>query len=329
MSRLFQLVLGVLLVFACAGPVTTVAQESTPEASPATGECLAPELPPGTPTPMEDASPAADSELASPEAEPEGEAAFPEPTPLPEGMAADADTEARVMAGMTNWTNCFAAGDFEAVAALSTPNFIAFATGGTNPYDLVAFLPEIAAESANEEDIFVGDVMTYPDGRYSIDHVYRSGNLIEHERFYVVEEEGFFKVDDLAFGLPVDPEYLDSEPTVVDVALVDYAFAPTMNTIASGTPIVFRATNQGAEPHVLAIVRYPEGTTAQQVIQGEIDGLEGVTEFLGGHFSLPGQSFEVTLVDLEPGVYFLVCDVTTADGTPHYHLGMVAQITVE
>src|SRR5688572_28058376 len=79
-------------------------------------------------------------------------------------------------------------------------------------------------------------------------------------------------------------------------------------------PIVFRATNQGAEPHVLAVVRYPEGTTAQQVIQGEIDGVEGITEFLGGNFSLPGQSFEVTLVDLEPGVYFLVCDVTTADG---------------
>jgi plastocyanin len=325
MSRLFRLLFGVLLVFALAGPATTVAQESTPAASPEGGTCDAPELPPGTPTPMEDASPPADSDLATPE----GEAAFPEPTPPPEGMAADAATEAKVMAGLMNWDACFSSGNFEAVAALSTPNFMEFAIGSTNPYDFIAFLPEIAEESAQEEDIYVGDVMTYPDGRFSIDHVYRSGNAIEHERFYVVEEDGFLKVDGLAFGLPVAPEFLGGEPTVIEVALVDYAFAPTMNTIPSGTPIVFRATNQGTEPHVLAVVRYPEGTTAQQVIQGDIDGMEGITEFLGGNFSLPGQSFEVTLVDLEPGVYFLVCDVTTADGTPHYHLGMVAQITVE
>jgi plastocyanin len=329
MSRLFQLLLATLLVLAITGPATTVAQESTPDASPAIGECRAPDLPPGTPTPMEDASPPADSALATPEAEPAGEAAFPEPTPLPEGMAADPDTEARIMEGLMNWGACFSSGNFEAVAALSTPNFMEFATGSRNPYDFIAFLPEIAEESANQEDLFVGDVMTYPDGRFSIDNVYRSGNVIEHERFYIVEEDNYLKVDGLAFGLPVEPELLGGEPTVIEVALVDYAFAPTMNTIPSGTPIVFRATNQGTEPHVLAVVRYPEGTTAQQVIQGEIDGMEGITEFLGGNFSFPRQSFEVTLVDLEPGVYFLLCDVTTADGTPHYHLGMVAQITVE
>jgi plastocyanin len=254
--------------------------------------------------------------------------AFPEPTPLPEGMAADPETEAMVMAGFLNWGTCFENGEYEAVAALSTPNFYAF-TGSTNPYDFVALLPEIAAESANQEEIFLGEVMVYPDGRYSVTNVYRSGNLIEHERFFLIEEDGYLKVDGIAFGLPVDPEYLDGEPTVVEVALVDYAFAPTMNTIASGTPIVFRATNQGTEPHVLAMVRYPEGTTAQQVIQGDVDAMEEMTEFLGGHFALPGETFEMTLVDLEPGVYFLVCDVTTADGTPHYHLGMVAQITVE
>jgi plastocyanin len=321
MSRLFRLLVGVLLVFALTGPLSTVAQVSTPEASPANGECVAPELPPGTPTPMETASPAA---------APAGEATFPKPTPPPEGMAADAATEAKVLAGARNWENCIAAGDYEAAAALSTPNFIAYATdGSTNPYDLVAALPDIAAGSANEEDLFTGDVMTYPDGRYSIEHVFRLGHAIVHERYYIVEEDGYMKLDDLAYGLPVDDTYLGGEPTIVDVALVDFAFAPSQTTVPSGTPVVFRATNQGTEPHVLAIVRYPEGTTAQQVIQGDVDALGAITEFLGGQFSLPGQSFESALVDLEPGVYFLVCDVTTPDGTPHYHLGMVAQITVE
>ena len=57
---------------------------------------------------------------------------------------------------------------------------------------------------------------------------------------------------------------------------------------------------------------------------GEVDAMEEIAVPYGDHFTLPGQTVEFGLVGLEPGVYFLVCDVTTATGTPHYHLGMVA-----
>ena len=233
------------------------------------------------------------------------------------------------MAGMMNWFGCFAAGNFEAVAALSTPNLYLALLGTDNPYDFISILPDVAAEAAGQEPIFVGEVLAYPDGRYSVDNIYRNGNLVEHERFFLVEDDGYLKVDGLAFGLPVDPAYLGGEPVVIEVSLVDYAFAPSMRMVERGTPIIFRATNEGTEPHVLAIAQYPEGTTTQQLIQGDVDALSDYTASYGGHFSFPGDTFEMTLVDLEPGVYFLLCDVTTADGTPHFHLGMVAQITVE
>jgi hypothetical protein len=331
MNRVFAVAFAVLaLLSVSTAPIA--AQDASPAASPAPGPCVAPALPPGTPTPMEESpagGAAGETEGATPESEAEGEAAFPTPTPLPAGTIADPATAERVLAGLTNWFNCFGTGEYEAVAALSTPNLIAWITGGsTNPYDWVAFMPEIAADSADQQELFLGNVLIYADGRFSVDHVYRSGHLVENERFYLVEEEGFFKVDALAFGLPVDPALLGAEPTVVEVALVDYAFAPDTYAIPAGGAVVFRATNRGTEPHVLSVMRYPAGTTAEQVIEGEVDALEDATEFLGGHFAVPGQGFDVALVDLEPGVYFLICDVGTADGTPHYHLGMVARITV-
>jgi uncharacterized cupredoxin-like copper-binding protein len=282
---------------------------------------VAPELPPGTPTPHEDPPAAA----ASPEgdAQPE-EGGVPAPTPPLEGTPADAATAAEIQAGLENLGNCFAT-DMAGFAALSTPNFVAFVTGGsTNPYDLIANLEgEPPGESLSS-----GEPLVYPDGRYSIEVVEKSGSQVDHNRWYLVEQDGYVKVDALEFGLPLDLEALPGEETVIEVGLFDYAFGPSTYELSAAETVVFRAANMGTEPHVIFVVQYPEGTTAEQVISGDIDAMEDMTAGIGGHFLLPGQSVEFGLVELEPGIYFLVCDVQTAEGTPHFHLGMVAQITV-
>jgi uncharacterized cupredoxin-like copper-binding protein len=142
---------------------------------------------------------------------------------------------------------------------------------------------------------------------------------------YLVEEDGYLKIDALAFGLPLEVE---GPTTRVEVGLFDYAFGPSTYDVALAETVIFQATNRGTEPHVIFVVQYAEGTTAEQVISGEVEALEDIVVPYGGHFLLPGQTAEFGLVDLEPGVYFLVCDVHTATGTHHYDLGMVAQITV-
>jgi uncharacterized cupredoxin-like copper-binding protein len=312
-------VAAVLLALALAGPAAVLAQDASPDARPPAGPCVAPALPPGTPTPMEEGQPATDG-AATPEGG--GEAmVFPEPTAPPVGGPADAATAAKVLAGFQNGANCFAT-DMRSFAALATPNFIAWVTGGsTNPYDLIAALEG----EPPGETISVGEVMVYEDGRYSVDAVERTDHQLDHNRWYLVEEDGYLKVDALEFGLPLTVE---GPSTLVEVGLFDYAFGPSTYDVALAETVVFRATNRGTEPHVIFVVQYPAGTTPEQVISGEVDAMEDIAVPYGGHFLLPGQTAEFGLVGLEPGVYFLVCDVTTATGTPHYHLGMVAQITV-
>ena len=117
---------------------------------------------------------------------------------------------------------------------------------------------------------------------------------------------------------------------VVEVRMVDFAFALSQTTLPANTPIVFRITNESSSGagHVAVTLTYPDGTTAESLITGETD-LEASTGFFGALYLEPGQSGDFGVTGLEPGTYFLACDVTTSAGTPHHDLGMVSQITVE
>src|SRR5687768_2611659 len=106
------LVLGVLVnVAGLEAAFSATAQEATPAAS-----CVAPELPPGTPTPMDEASPeAAEGEehdhAATPGAEEAEEAPVEEMAP-PVGTPADAAATEAVSAAMQNLIACVNAGEY-------------------------------------------------------------------------------------------------------------------------------------------------------------------------------------------------------------------------
>ncbi len=48
-------------------------------------------------------------------------------------------------------------------------------------------------------------MLVYADGRYSIEVVEQTGSQLDHNRWYLVEEDGYLKVDALEFGLPARP----------------------------------------------------------------------------------------------------------------------------
>lgn len=322
MPRLFALVI-MALSLALVAPAAVLAQDASPAASPMAGPCDAPELPPGTPTPMEEGTPAA-AEEEEPAAE-EEQAASEE---SPAGAPADPTAAGEAEAALENLFNCINGGDYLAVAALVTNNFLQNFIGVPTPYDVPATFEGVQPVEVRS----LGNAQTYADGRVSVDAVFtglfNGPGALGSERFFFVEEDGSYKLDHIeAASLP---EGALPDATVVDVQLVDFAFALSEYTVPANTPVILRTTNNsgtGAE-HVNVVLTYEEGATAEGLIEGEVD-IESSTGFFGAIFLEPGATGDLAFESLAPGTYFLVCDVETEDGTPHYELGMVTQVTVE
>jgi len=319
MRRLFMLVV-VLLTLALVTP-SVAAQDASPAASPTVGPCVAPELPPGTPTPIE-ASPTAGEEEEAPPAE----EASPEPAPV--GTPANPTAAADAQAALENLFNCIGGGEYLAAGALMTDHFIQVFLEVPTVYDVPATFGDAQPVEVRS---FEG-VQNYEDGSIGVDVVYtglfNGPGALASSRWTFVEEDGILKLDNYE-DVPMPADALPGA-TIIDVQMVDFAFALSEYTVPAGTPVIFRTTNNSGTDsgHVNVVVTYPEGTTAAGLIQGEVD-TEASTGFFGAVFLEPGATGDLAFESLAPGTYFLVCDVETEEGTPHYELGMVTQITVE
>ncbi len=331
MSSLRFNALIVVLLSLLITPVPVAAQEASPAASPAAASaCDAPELPPGTPTPMDEATPEA---MAAEEmATPEGDAADEEGTefaPPPPGTPATGTEADEATTALENIVGCINAGEYLAVGALATESFIQDFIEVPTVYDVPATFEDVQPVEIRSID----QVQTYDDGGVSVDWVYAGlfggPGALSSERWFFQPEEGILKLDNL-MPVGVPEAALPEGATIIEVQMVDYAFALSETTIPAG-PVVFRTVNDSASGagHVNVVVTLLDGTTAEQVIEGEVDVDQVFQGFFGALYLEPGQTGDLAFEDLEAGTYFLVCDVETDDGTPHFELGMVTQITVE
>jgi hypothetical protein len=326
--RVFATVFG--LVATSVTPVA--AQDASPAASPMTATCEAPELPPGTPTPMEEMGPAgtpagdmAGMEMGTPEAVEEVEAiaeiaeeATPEAPTAPAGEPADAATAERVIAAAENLLACLSTGDYLGFAALSTPNYLLTEFGTSNPYDL----PVVMEGFPPFEGRAVTDAQIHADGRVSVElTTVIGGTQVDHFRAYFVEEGGMLLLDEEQ-TLPVEGAVV-----TVEVTMLDFAFDLSQDTVPADSLVAFTLPNDGQYPHEFAVVRLPEGITVEQVL--EDPALEEQIQFIGGAFAEPGEVGYFGLEGLEPGTYTAVCFVDVPDGIPHVMRGMVAEFSVE
>jgi hypothetical protein len=130
------------------------------------------------------------------------------------------------------------------------------------------------------------------------------------------------------FG-PGNPEgvslELDPDATRVDVSATEYDFefeAPPAG------PVSFVMSNDGEEPHFLGIGKLLPGVTVEQAIQAQ-DPSE-VTEWTADSDVVgPDGEAVLTVDNLEPGEYAMVCFIPSPDGEPHAFLGMAVGFTVE
>ena len=302
------------------------AQDASPAASPeAAAPCDAPGLPPGTPTAMEEmASPDASEAIASPVVEGGAEATpvAPEGTPVDDQAVIDEAT-----AAVENIINCFNNEDYVATASLFTSNYLVNVFEASNPYDAVAQF-EFFGALVNFTLKSVDNVQMLDDGRLLADVTYLNQNQPIAERWELVEEDGYWKLD-ADYELPDPGTELDSVSMGVQLGGPEgeYTFTLARDTLTAQPAIILHGLNAGAEAHEIAVLTLPEGASVEDLFA---DGPPPAGLTFHGAIELgPGEEGDLVLEGLEPGVYTLVCFFETPDGEVHAALGMVAELTIE
>jgi hypothetical protein len=159
-----------------------------------------------------------------------------------------------------------------------------------------------------------------------------------------VDEEGFFAVtesDQYLEDISVLNDFVVDECDVTSspVKAIDYAFDADLDSLMPGL-VAFEFENAGTEVHEMALISINEGTTEtiQELLELPDDEAEAKTRFIGIGFAAPGDS-QTVFADMSPGRYAILCfipqgttsfeEAETADGPPHFTLGMVKEFTVE
>ena len=126
-------------------------------------------------------------------------------------------------------------------------------------------------------------------------------------------------------------------PADQTVTMTEYAFG-LPDTIAPGHQI-WKVTNAGQQPHLMALTKVPAGTTEQQLLAlislpesaTPAPGSPNPNEFVGagGLGTLSAGKTAWAVLDLAPGTYAAICFVPDEKtGAPHAAMGMIQVFTV-
>lgn len=174
----------------------------------------------------------------------------------------------------------------------------------------ITFVAERFMEAENEQEMFA----LFGDPEIE--------SRFEPIEAFEVEQCGMDPGEEEAEGVSRE---IDPDATRVDVVATEYDFdfeAPTAGAVS------FVMANEGEEPHFMGIGKLQEGVTVEQAIQS--DDPSEVTEWTAeSEVAGPGEEAALTVENLEPGEYGMVCFVPAPDGQPHAFKGMAVQFTVE
>ncbi|MDQ2683978.1 MAG: hypothetical protein M3Y37_10670 [Chloroflexota bacterium] len=287
------------------GSPVALAQDASPEASPM-AECVPGEMSMGG------------MDMASPEASPMAEAE-------PVGMPADEATTAAATAFIDNIKACI--NDPEALATLVTPNLVMSMGGYASIEEAVAdgFFAELPFGAME-----VMKVTSYDNGAVGVEVQYQ---MTEYQ---IVAEEWWLVMDGDAWKLNAienETADVDGDTVAVGVQLLEvdggYAITPNTSSVLESEVLILQAINpaENTELHELVMVQLPEGADPMGLMDGSV-AFEDVV-FIGVVANIaPGDSADMTLVNLPAGQYTLLCFFPSPDGTPHIAAGMVAPFEV-
>jgi hypothetical protein len=117
--------------------------------------------------------------------------------------------------------------------------------------------------------------------------------------------------------------YEDCSFEQVDVTGLDFSFEGIPDEIEAGD-VAFQFTNDGVEPHEMAIARINDDTdlTIDEILELPRREAEALITEEGGTFAEAGDT-DYSITNLESGNYAMLCFVETDDGVPHVVEGMV------
>ena len=277
---------------------------------------------------MPEPPPIAAESVATPDTAPAGDG-----TPVarrtdqePPALAAELTAVAEALAA------CFSAGRAPVIATLATERYLGQLYGGGIPLpreDYLALAPDLDPVPTLIRS--VRDVRREGNDRATAEVVSVVGRQLLRSRWAFVlapraeREPGqtAWRVD-AEQPLPFEPPEGASR---IEVAIEEYAFG-LGETEVDGPTVVLEGRNGGAEDHELLVLRFADGVTTADLLRQTGPGLPRGISYVGQVTVPAGERSTLTLVDLEPGEYALVCLLPDADGTPHLALGEEATLVV-
>lgn len=117
----------------------------------------------------------------------------------------------------------------------------------------------------------------------------------------------------------------------LEIRTLEYQFQAPASISGGLTHITLN--NVGGEDHQALLFLLNEGVTLQDfsaALQADETGAQALamSTGAGGPNVVAPQGSSEVYVDLEPGVYAMICFVSSADGTPHAAQGMLSQLDV-
>jgi hypothetical protein len=227
---------------------------------------------------------------------------------------------------------CLSAGESDTVIELASERYLGQLFGSSVPLstdDYLAITSELTPTPTRL--ITLEQVEQTDEGRATALVTQIVGNQLMQAEWTFEQVEGERPSDRSAWKVMSERQLPVSAPggaATLDVEIRDLTFRLDSSTV-EGPDIVLRGENGSNEDHEMLVLRFADGFTTADLLRATGPDLPTSVTFVGELPVRAGGEGDLVLMDLDPGVYTLVCLFPDPQGTPHLAQGMEATFTVE
>jgi len=220
---------------------------------------------------------------------------------------------------------CLTSGDDEAVTQLAAERYLGQLFGSSVPLsreDYLAISAELSPVPTRIVRLDGVERLNYDQAKATVTQVV--GNQLQRAE-WTFEQAGSNGWT-LAFErqLPVDVP-AGAASIAVEIRDVSYALEPAT---VKGPDVILRGANVASEDHEMLVIKMADGFTTADFLRESGPDLPDDVTFIGEIPVRAGREQDLVLVDLDPGVYTIVCLFLDAEGMPFLVNGMEAAFTV-
>lgn len=217
---------------------------------------------------------------------------------------------------------------------MSAEDFLAALTGGGG----APASPDAASANSDDEGMMMPDFV-YKAVMAGGATASGSANIIDLTpgEWFAWADDPTLPMQPVIFNVTGEmPTDLATPETTATITLGEYVIKVTAGELKAGLNTI-EVDNIGAQPHFVFVMRAPDGYTVDQataLLEDDMNGtpVPATVPEPGVYAYLPSQSSGITTwttMDLEPGVYIMVCYFPDmGDGMPHAMHGMYTVLEV-